>query len=81
MALLTPQQLKKLKEEREKEIQARIEQADNIQQHTSTTTTYKQDLDAALESYQDYITRRDVLGVTLHLFQHHQYQVHPALTG
>ena len=32
MALLTPQQLRKIKEEREKELQARIEQVD---EHTT----------------------------------------------
>lgn len=49
MALLTPQQLKKLKEEREKEIQARIEQADNLASQSLDAT-----IDEALEEYQDY---------------------------
>lgn len=57
MALLTPQQLRKIKEEREKELQARIEQVD---EHTTAyadaakTKTKAKDLDTALEEYKDY---------------------------
>ena len=57
MALLTPQQLRKIKEEREKELQARIEQVD---EHTtayadaSKTKAKAKDLDTALEEYKDY---------------------------
>ena len=56
MALLTPQQLRKIKEEREKELKARIEQVD---EHTTAYAdaakqTKAKDLDAALEEYKDY---------------------------
>lgn len=52
MALLTPQQLKKIKEEREKELQARIEQADKL--HAATTPNTCSTIDKALEEYKDY---------------------------
>ena len=58
MALLTPQQLRKIKEEREKELKARIEQVDK---HTTAyadaakqTKAKAKDLDTALEEYKDY---------------------------
>ena len=54
MALLTPQQLRKIKEEREKELQARIEQVDEHTTAYADAAKIKQDLDTALEEYKDY---------------------------
>ena len=55
MALLTPQQLRKIKEEREKELQARTEQVDeHTTAYAASKTKVKQDLDTALEEYKDY---------------------------
>ena len=53
MALLTPQQLRKIKEEREKELKARIEQVD---EHTTAyaDSAKTKTLDSALEEYKDY---------------------------
>lgn len=53
MALLTPQQLRKIKEEREKELKARIEQVD---EHTTAyaDSAKSKTLDSALEEYKDY---------------------------
>ena len=57
MVLLTPQQLRKIKEEREKELQARIEQVDEhttAYADTAKTKAKAKDLDTALEAYKDY---------------------------
>lgn len=56
MVLLTPQQLRKIKEEREKELKARIEQVD---EHTTAYASASKQakaktLDSALEEYKDY---------------------------
>lgn len=55
MVLLTPQQLRKIKEEREKELQARIEQVDeHTTAYADAAKTKAKDLDTALEEYKDY---------------------------